>query len=116
MNLTAGLSYTYLHPEFKKADEQEQKMSRYALESLRNQVTGTVNLEYYRKFNLTLAARHCERINYKAYTLLDSRVEFKASYFSIYADATNLLNVTYIEAGAVPMPGTWYSLGARFKM
>ncbi|MFC5269708.1 TonB-dependent receptor plug domain-containing protein [Adhaeribacter terreus] len=115
-NFTAGLAYTYLDPEFRKTGEQSQKISRYALESLRNQLTATVNLELYRNFNVTLAARHCERINYKTYTLVDSRLEFKAKYYSIYADATNLMDVSYIEAGAVPMPGRWYNLGLRFSM
>src|SRR5690606_2248952 len=110
-NLRGNLAYTHLDPEFRKTSEQEEKLSRYALESLRNQLTATVNFEFFSRFNVTLAARHCERINYKAYTLLDSRVEFRSKYYSLYADATNLTDVTYIEAGAVPMPGRWYNLG-----
>ena len=115
-NLSANLAYTHLDPKFRKTNEQEQKISRYALESLRNQLTATLDLEFFKHVTLTFAGRHCERINYKAYTLLDSRVAFKTRYYSLYVEGTNLADVTYIEAGAVPMPGRWYNVGMRFSL
>jgi vitamin B12 transporter len=115
-NLTTGISFTYLDPKFKKPTEQENKISRYAVESLRNQICGTVNAEFFNHFSVTAAARYCERISYKNYTLLDARLEYKNKFYSIYTDATNLLDVSYIEAGAVPMPGRWYNLGLRLSL
>jgi len=31
-------------------------------------------------------------------------------------DGANLMDVQYIESGAVPMPGTWLTLGFKAKI
>lgn len=107
-----GASYTNLDPSF-KTTLSTANFSRYALESLRNQLSGTVNAEFYQLVALTFTARYNERISYKDYTVLDARLAFKQAHYSIYADGANLLNVQYIEAGAVPMPGSWFTLGIK---
>ena len=107
-----GAAYTHLDPSF-KTTLSTATFSRYALESLRNQLSGTLNADFYNKFGVTLTARYNERINYKSYTVLDARLAFKQPKYSIYADGANLLNVQYIEAGAVPMPGSWFTLGVK---
>lgn len=111
-NLRAGLSYTNLNPEFKKTLPAA-AFSRYALESLRNQLSGTLSTGIYNLLSLTLTTRYCERINYKNYMVMDVRLGFKRKHYSIYADGANLFNVQYIEAGAVPMPGSWFTLGLK---
>ena len=70
-------------------------------------------MQFFNSLALTAGARYCKRINYKDYTLLDARLSYTARTFKIYADAANLLDVTYIEAGAVPMPGSWYTVGVE---
>lgn len=107
-----GVSYTNLDPEF-KTTLANANFSRYALESLRNQLSATLNLGIYDDFNLSVTGRYNERINYKSYTVLDTRLTFKRSKYSVYMDGANLLNVQYIEAGAVPMPGSWFTLGIK---
>lgn len=110
--LRVGAAYTHLDPSF-KTTLVTAAFSRYALESLRNQLSGTVHADVYNTFGITLTARYNERINYKSYTVLDARLAFKQAKYSIYADGANLLNVQYIEAGAVPMPGSWFTLGVK---
>ncbi|WP_432711075.1 TonB-dependent receptor plug domain-containing protein [Pedobacter sp.] len=110
--LRVGAAYTYLDPSF-KTTLAAAAFSRYALESLRNQLSGTVHADVYHTFGITLTARYNERINYKSYTVLDARLAYKQAKYSIYADGANLLNVQYIEAGAVPMPGSWFTLGVK---
>jgi len=107
-----GASYTNLDPSF-KTTLATANFSRYALESLRNQLSGTLNAEFYNLFAVTLTARYNQRINYKDYTVMDTRITFKQKHYSIYADGANLFNVQYIEAGAVPMPGSWFTLGIK---
>ncbi|HWW40318.1 TonB-dependent receptor plug domain-containing protein [Pedobacter sp.] len=107
-----GASYTNLDPSF-KTTLATANFSRYALESLRNQLSGTLNAEFYNLVGVTLTARYNQRINYKDYTVLDTRITFKQKHYSIYADGANLFNVQYIEAGAVPMPGSWFTLGIK---
>jgi vitamin B12 transporter len=114
-SLRLGASYTNLDPSFKTTITGA-NFSRYALESLRNQLSGTVNAGLYNVLDLTLTARYCERINYKSYTVMDARLNFKQKHYSIYADGANLFNVQYIESGAVPMPGTWLTLGIKVQM
>ncbi|TKC59098.1 TonB-dependent receptor [Pedobacter hiemivivus] len=107
-----GASYTNLTPSFKKTLATA-VFSRYALESLRNQLSSTVSADFYKLFSLSLTTRYSERINYKDYMVMDARVAFKQKNYSIYADGANLFNVQYIEAGAVPMPGSWFTLGVK---
>jgi len=107
-----GASYTNLDPSF-KTTLASAVISRYAVESLRNQLSGTVNASFFKLVDLTLTARYQERINYKKYTIMDARLAFKQEKYSIYVDAANLFNVQYIEASAVPMPGSWFTLGVK---
>jgi vitamin B12 transporter len=114
-SLRVGASYTNLNPSF-KTTLSNANFSRYALESLRNQLSGTLSAGLYNILDLTLTARYCERINYKSYTVMDARLNFKQSHYSIYMDGANLFNAQYIESGAVPMPGTWLTLGLKVSM
>lgn len=111
-NVRLGASYTNLNPSFKKTLVTA-VFSRYALESLRNQLSGTISADFYKLFSLTVTSRYNERINYKDYVVMDARIAFKQKHYSIYADGANLFNVQYIEAGAVPMPGSWFTLGVK---
>lgn len=111
-HLRIGASYTRLDPSFKKTLATA-IFSRYALESLRNQLSSTVSADFYKLLSLTVTTRYCERINYKDYMLMDARLGFKQKQYSIYADAANLFNVQYIEAGAIPMPGSWFTIGLK---
>lgn len=110
--LRLGSSFTHLDPAF-KTTMPTANFSKYTMESLRNQLSGTVNAQLYKVLDLTLTARYNERISKKTYTVMDARVAFKQRHYSIYADAANLFNVQYIEAAAIPMPGSWFSLGLK---
>ena len=113
--LSAGIAYTNLDPVV-KTTLAEANISRYAVESLRNQLSTTVNAEFLDVMAITLTARYCERINYKAYTIMDARLTFKQRRSSIYVDASNIFDVNYIQAGAVPMPGVWATLGYKVSL
>lgn len=113
VKVNAGLSYTHLDPE---VTVEENTISRYVLQSLRDQLTANVNLKFNNSFSFTLGSRYCKRINYKDYTLIDARLSHERSAYNIYLDGSNLLNADYIEAGAVPMPGRWFTLGVRFNV
>lgn len=114
-SLRLGLAYTNLDPKVKTTITMA-NISRYAVESLRNQLTGTVNTEFLKVMSLTVTARYCERISYKDYTIMDARIAYKLKKSSFYIDALNIFDVNYIEAGAIPMPGVWASLGYKFTL
>ncbi|MBB5645535.1 TonB-dependent receptor plug domain-containing protein [Pedobacter cryoconitis] len=114
-SLRFGLAYTYLDPKV-KTTLPEANISRYAVESLKNQLTATVNAEFLKVMALTVTARYCERISYKDYTVMDARLTYKLKRSSIYADASNIFDVNFIQAGAVPMPGVWATLGYKIAL
>jgi len=114
-SLRFGLVYTYLNPKV-KTTLAEANISRYAVESLKNQFTATVNAEFMKVIALTVTARYCERISYKDYTVMDARLSYKLKRSSIYADASNIFDVNFIQAGAVPMPGVWATLGYKIAL
>ncbi|MEC4112515.1 TonB-dependent receptor [Myroides pelagicus] len=107
-----GLSYTYLDPKIENSDPT--KLSKYAIESLRNQLVATVNYSH-KNFNATLANRYSERISYKSYWVTDVRLNYTLDKYNMYIDAQNIFDTTFIEAGAVPMPGRWFSVGVRYN-
>jgi vitamin B12 transporter len=113
-SLITGLSYTWLNPKIIYTEKQG-KISRYALENLRNQVAAHANLTYLNKYQVTIGAKYEERIHYKQYLLLDARIAATMKQFEIYADLNNITNVSYVEAGAVPMVGRWATLGLKWK-
>jgi len=114
-SLHFGLGYTYLDPEVRTLSPVP-LFSRYAVESLKNQLTAIANADFLKVMTLTLTARYCERITYKDYTVMDARIAYKFKNSSIYADASNIFDVTYIQASAVPMPGVWATLGYRLTL
>lgn len=113
-HIRIGIAYTNLDPSFKKTSATV-NFSRYALESLRNQLSSTISGEFYQLFSLTLTSRYNERINYKDYMTMDARMAFKQKHYSLYAEGANLFNIQYIEAGAVPMPGSWFTTGLKMS-
>ncbi|WP_316788376.1 TonB-dependent receptor plug domain-containing protein [Pedobacter frigoris] len=113
--LRLGASYTNLDPSFKKTLPAA-VFSRYALESLRNQLSTTVSADLYKQVSLTVTTRYNERINYKDYMTMDARLAFNQRIYSIYAEGANLFDVQYIEAGAVPMPGSWFTFGVKARI
>lgn len=107
-----GLSYTYLSPKIES--KESDKISKYALESLKHQLVGTVNFKH-KNFNATLANRFNERLTYKSYWITDVRLNYTMDKVNLFLDAQNIFDTTYIEAGAVPMPGRWFTLGVKFN-
>ncbi len=113
ITLLAGISYTWLKPEIKQKASTN-TISQYALDNLRNQLSARADVGYLKKYNLTIGAKYQQRFNYAEYILLDTRVAVKLNRFEVYADVNNLTNVSYVEAGAVPMVGRWTTLGVKW--
>lgn len=104
------LSFNYLNPTYISTSGVQ---SKYVLEALRNQFIGGINYGY-KGFSIQVNNHFIERIKNKGYNLLDVRIAYNIKGFTVYTDVSNLLNQSYKEAGAVPMPSRWYSLGFRY--
>ncbi|PWH85152.1 TonB-dependent receptor plug domain-containing protein [Brumimicrobium oceani] len=105
-----NVNYTFLQPSYKS---EENIQSKYVLESLRNQLI--IGLNYaYADFSIQINNRFIERELNTPYNLLSVRANYDIKDFSIYADVSNILDAKYVEAGAVPMPPRWFTLGVRY--
>ncbi len=112
VGLKAKLAYTYLNP--KTEGSGSYTYSHYALDNLKHQLTGTFNIQFLNRFNLTIGGTYEKRVTGKDYLLLATRLSARFKAFEVYADIDNLTNVNYVEAGAVPLPGRWVSVGLKW--
>jgi vitamin B12 transporter len=86
--------------------------SRYALTALRNQLIGGVLVGMGEKVEWNTKMRYVERISLDPYFLLDMRVDYnRLGKLGFFAEASNITNTDYIEAGTVQMPGRWFRAG-----
>ena len=104
-----SLSYTYLDAQ---VDNPEGVESRYALSNLNHQLIFSANHRIAGPVYHSLQARYLERVLLKDYFILDSRIYYQTERFQLYAEATNITNTQYTEAGYVEMPGRWLRIGA----
>ena len=108
----AGINYTYLNAELQEIEGVE---SRYALDNLNHQLIADVTHKIVGKVFHSLRFRYLDRATLEDYALLDSRIFFQNERFNVFAEATNITNTQYREAGYVPMPGRWFRAGITFK-
>ncbi len=124
-NHTKGLlylGYTYLNPQLNNDDNTV--LSRYTINSLKHQWITRLNFTFYEKWDIALANRYLYRLNsnntathnIRNYNITDIRLGYQFKDFKVYIDASNLLNIQYIESGVVPMPGRWISLGVKWNL
>jgi vitamin B12 transporter len=107
-----NIGYNYLHPSTKERDQEID--SKYAIESLSHQAIAALTFQH-RDWSITSANRFQERISYKSYFLSDIKLAYQLRNIHLYVEAQNVFDVSYIESGAVPMPGTWYSVGIKWN-
>ena len=55
-----------------------------------------------------------EITDYKPYGIVDARLSWNADSYTMYVEANNLLNKTYVDFGHIPQPGSWWMAGLRF--
>lgn len=107
-------SYMYLNPKLGKANDTG-RYSNYALENLKHQLIGSLRIGFFNRFTLSVTQRYEKRVNYKDYVLLAARLSGNFHNFEVFADVDNLTDVQYIEAGAIPLAGTWFTLGIKWQ-
>ena len=105
------VSYNYLHPSMKTSTEIQ---SKYILESLKHQFVAGVNYRY-SEFSIQIKNRWLQRELANAYNIADVRLNYNLENFILYAQATNIFDASYQEAGAVPMPTRWFGLGVKYQ-
>lgn len=56
-----------------------------------------------------------EPVDFHAYWLFDVRISYHWKEFTFYADAENLFDTRYVDAGSINQPGRWLSFGIKYK-
>lgn len=108
-----NLGYNYLKPSV--VERSGDFISRYVAENLKHQAI--LNLSFhYKNLLLSTANRYNERASSTEYFLSDFRAGYTFANFHVYADVQNIFDVTYIESGAVPMPGIWTNIGVKYNL
>lgn len=106
------LSYTFIEAT---QTVDEALLSRYALDQLRHQLIGGVDLRLAKKLYPSLRFRYLDRVNLEDYTVLDARIRWQAAKWAVFAEATNIANAAYTETNLVPMPGRWFTMGMNWR-
>lgn len=109
--LNYRLNYTYLDNQYKNKE-----LSRYALQNLRHQLIGEINVKFLKFFSNQLIYRYTERVNLGSYNTLDEQLNFRYKDFNFYVLINNLTNTKYIETNLVPMPGRWFHVGVTYQI
>ncbi|MEP1953376.1 MAG: TonB-dependent receptor [Algoriphagus sp.] len=103
------ISYNYINADLINQPGIE---TRYALTALKNQAIGGVLLGIGQKLEWNTKMRYVERMNQEPYFLLDMRADYnRTGKLGFFAEASNITNADYMEAGTVQMPGRWFRAG-----
>lgn len=109
--LNYRLNYTYLDNQYKN-----EELSRYALQNLRHQFVGQIDVKFLKFFSNQLIYRYTERVNLGSYNTLDEQLNFRYKDLNFYVLINNLTNAKYVETNLVPMPGRWFHLGFTYQI
>jgi iron complex outermembrane receptor protein len=104
-------SYNYLDPRIRSSADVQ---SKYVLESLRHQIIAGAHYRI-NELSLQIENRWLQRELSDAYNVTDIRVNYNWQKLLFFTEVTNLFDAEYTEAGAVPMPTRWFSLGLKYE-
>ena len=119
-----GVNYNYLNQE-SKSGKYETKYSLNYLKhnlaiSLNHKIIKNLSMSWilklqdregsYTKYDFATNAYVGDK-DFEPFTLVDVKLNYNFSNFSVYAEATNLFNVTYVDIANVQMPGRWFKAG-----
>lgn len=110
-DLSLNVNYTWLD---QRLEVKEGQTSKYSIDALRHQLNVSLNTWFFKSLQVNITSRYLKRISNNDYTVLDARIGYRMKQWMVYIDANNLLDQQYRETGSVPMPGRWFTFGAKF--
>ena len=94
----------------------EFNFSRYALNSLKNQITATYSFELNDKIFSTIAFKNAQRADEDKYSVIDFRTSYKIKNITLSVILNNMLDAKYTETNLVPMPGFNSLIGIKYSI
>jgi iron complex outermembrane receptor protein len=109
---TLSLGYSYIEDDI---FEQNEDLSRYSLNTLRNQFTTRLSTRFFKNLSQNLVFKYGERNNGDDFNVLDFSIVYAFKQMQLTLTASNILNEDYIETGFVPMPPSNVLFGLRYN-
>ena len=94
----------------------EFNFSRYALNSLKNQITAIYSFELNDKIFSTIAFKNAQRADEDKYSVIDFRTSYKIKNMTLSVILNNMLDAKYTETNLVPMPGFNSLIGIKYSI
>ncbi len=113
-NQNIRLGYNYLKDNVKKLSV---PFSRYALNSIKHQVTTSFDTQFFTRFSQNISYRFVQRPDGTQYSVFDAKIIFVVENLTASLSGNNIFNAVYSETNLVPMPKSNYliSLSYTFK-
>lgn len=111
-NQNLNVGYTYIDDEVKNLDLD---FSRYSINSLKHQATGTFRSQFVDFLQQTLVYKYAKRTSGESYTVVDVSVTVSIENFELLLLANNIFNAAYYETNLVPMPKGHVLFGLNYK-
>lgn len=109
---TLAIGYSFLDDNIFNSSE---NLSRYSLNTLKHHFTSRFSSKFFKNVTQNIIYKHAERSTGQSYNVWDASVIVNLSKFDITFTANNIFDANYIETGFVPMPGSNFLIGLRFK-
>lgn len=120
---TIKLDYTYLNIDKKATDFD----SKYALDYLKHKFAVAIQHNIFGNISAMWKVGYFDRagnysdfatktiMEYKPYTMLDTRILWASKHFDLFGDINNLLNVSYADFGGMNQPARNFTIGFKYK-
>lgn len=120
---TIKLDYSYLNIDKKATDFD----SKYALDYLKHKFAVAIQHNIFGNISAMWKVGYFDRagnysdfatktiMEYKPYTMLDTRILWASKHFDLFGDINNLLNVSYADFGGMNQPARNFTIGFKYK-
>ena len=119
-----SIAYSYIDQD---KVENEGIQSTFTLEYLRHKMVCNMQLNITKQLGLGLNYRLQDRTgsytdvdgnvhDYKQYGIADVRLDWKSKHYTLYAEANNVFDKSYVDYGHVAQPGLWFIAGAKISL
>ncbi|MBT8376667.1 MAG: TonB-dependent receptor, partial [Bacteroidia bacterium] len=95
--------------------EQNEDLSRYSLNTLKNQFIGRLNTKFTKNLSQNIVYKHGERTTGSNFNVLDASIIYSLQQTQFTITASNIFDADYIETGFVPMPPSNILFGFRYN-
>ncbi len=106
------LGYSFIEDDIKQS---AYNFSQYTLNSMKHQLVGTYNMQFFKNFINTISYRYSERTTGDSYSVLDLGASYRLKDFEFSLFANNIFNTEYTETNLVPMPKGNLLFGVQYN-